>query len=163
MKYIQSDGSYINDDTVKVLPDGATALTDEQFKNRTGQSDKSTLDEKRKFVWENIKAKRDKVELSGVKINIDGVDKWIHSTTASRIQHLGLTMLGDNIPNGLQWKTMDGSFITMTKEIANQIFSAITAMDIAVFLNAEAHKAELFSSEDPYNYDYSTGWGESFK
>ncbi len=162
MKYIQADGSYINDSTVSILPVGATLLTDDQWNNRPGKADTSSLEEKRLLVWEKIKAKRDKTELSGVKINVSGVDKWIHSTTASRIQHLGLNMLGANIPNGLQWKTMDGSFVTMTQELASQIFQAITLLDISVFANAEAHKAALYESNDPYNYDFSTGWGEAF-
>ena len=37
---------------------------------------------------------------------------------------MGLVMLGDNIPAGLQWKTMDGSFVVMTPSLAQQVFAA---------------------------------------
>jgi hypothetical protein len=71
-------------------------------------------------------------------------------------------LLGANIPDGLQWKTMDGSFVTMTQALAQQILAAGAASDQAIFAAAEAHKAAMEASEDPASYDYSTGWPATF-
>lgn len=67
-------------------------------------------------------------------------------------------MMGAGIPANLQWKTMSGSFVTMTQTLAGQIFGAVAAFDSAAFINAEVHKAAIQASSDPLNYDYTTGW-----
>ena len=56
---------------------------------------------------------------------------------------MGLVMMGANIPAGLQWKTMDGSFVTMTQEPAGQVFAAAAASDAALFARAEQIKATM--------------------
>jgi hypothetical protein len=113
-------------------------------------------------VWESIKSERDKRKASGVKVTVSGVDKWFHSDDASRIQQIGLVMMGANIPNGLQWKTTDGTFVTMTQALAMQIFEASAEHDVAVFGIAEQHRANMEASESPDDYDYSTGWPQTF-
>lgn len=89
--------------------------------------------------------------------------KWFHSDQKSRSQQLDLVLLGDNISNGLQWKTMDGSFVTMTKELAQQIHVAKAASDQAIFSVAEIHKAALESSAEPESYNFSSGWPEQYE
>lgn len=111
------------------------------------------------MIWSQIKAKRDELtENGGFKVGT----KWFHSDQRSRNQQLGLVLLGDNIPSGLQWKTMDGSFVTMTKTLAGQILGAGAASDAAIFAVAETHKAALEASEDPSTYDFSGDWPEVF-
>lgn len=106
-------------------------------------------------VWELIKAVRDqRTEQGGYKVGT----KWFHSDQKSRSQQLGLVLLGANIPAGLQWKTMDGSFVSMTPALAQQILAACAASDAAIFAVGEAHKAALYAAADPSVYDYSTGW-----
>lgn len=109
-------------------------------------------------VWDAIKAMRDQRKAGGVKVKVGGVDKWFHSDDASRIQQMALVMMGASIPANLQWKTMDGSFITMTQTLASQVFQAVAASDQAIFTVAEQHKAAMEASADPASYDYSTGW-----
>lgn len=104
--------------------------------------------------WEAIKAERNRRKAGGVKVGA----KWFHSDDGSRIQQMGLVMMGANIPTNLQWKTMDGSFITMTQTLASQVFQAVAASDQAIFTVAEQHKAAMEASADPASYDYSTGW-----
>jgi hypothetical protein len=104
--------------------------------------------------WESIKAIRDSRKVGGVLV--DG--KWFHSDDSSRIQQIGLVMMGANIPVGLQWKTMDGTFVTMTQTLAGQIFNASAAHDQATFAKAEEHRAAMEASSDPAAYDFSTGW-----
>jgi hypothetical protein len=98
--------------------------------------------------WNRIKAKRDELTDNG-GVLVSG--KWFHTDTKSKQQQMALTMLGASIPANLQWKTMDGSFITMTQTLAGQLFGAQIAREQAVFAHAEALKA------DP-NADINAGW-----
>lgn len=109
--------------------------------------------------WDAIKAERDhRTENGGYKVGT----KWFHSDQKSRSQQLGLVLLGANIPAGLQWKTMDGSFVTMTQQLAGQILAAGAASDQAIFAAAETHKAAMEASNDPASYDFSAGWPATF-
>jgi hypothetical protein len=108
----------------------------------------------REVKWTAIKSERDRRKVGGVKVG----DKWFHSDDASRIQQMGLVMMGANLPAGLQWKTMDGSFITMTPSLAQQVFAAQAASDQAIFAHAEGLRAALAACDDPAAFDYSTGW-----
>lgn len=114
------------------------------------------------LVWEQIKAIRDQRKGGGVKVKVGSVDKWFHSDDASRIQQMALVMMGANIPANLQWKTLDGSFVTMTQAVAQSVFAAAAASDQAIFAVAEGHRAALAACEDPAVYDYSTGWPAVF-
>lgn len=109
-------------------------------------------------MWEVIKAVRDQRKAGGVKVKVGTVNKWFHSDDASRIQQMGLVMMGANIPADLQWKTIDGSFVTMTQAVAQSVFAAAAASDQAIFAVAEGHRVAMEASADPASYDYSTGW-----
>jgi hypothetical protein len=118
-----------------------------------------TPDEAKASMWEAIKAERDRrTDQGGYKVGT----KWFHSDQRSRSQQLGLVLLGANIPAGLQWKTMDGSFVAMTQTLAGQILAAGAASDQAIFAVAETHKAAMEASADPASYDFSAGWPKSF-
>ncbi len=110
-------------------------------------------------IWEKIKAERDRrTEQGGYKVGT----KWFHSDQKSRSQQLGLVLLGASIPANLQWKTMDGSFVTMTQQLAGQVLAAAAASDQAIFAAAEAHRQAMEASADPAAYDFSTGWPKVF-
>lgn len=97
--------------------------------------------------WEAIKQERDKrIQAGGYQV----AGKWFHSDTFSRTQQMGLVMLGDNIPAGLQWKTMDGSFVVMTPSLAQQVFAAAAQSDATIFAFAEQLKVEM--EKDPLGY-----------
>lgn len=108
--------------------------------------------------WGAIKAERDRRKSGGVKVKVGTTNKWFHSDDASRIQQMGLVMMGANIPADLQWKTMDGTFVGMTQTVAGNVFAAAAASDQAIFAVAEMHKAAMEASADPSTYDFSTGW-----
>jgi hypothetical protein len=63
-------------------------------------------------------------------------------------------MMGAGIPGGLQWKTMDGSFVTMTQTLAGQVFAAAAASDAAMFSHAEQIKAVM--EADPVNFSLAS-------
>ena len=101
--------------------------------------------------WEAIKNERDRrTQQGGYQV----AGKWFHSDTFSRTQQMGLVMMGAGIPGGLQWKTMDGSFVTMTQTLAGQVFAAAAASDAALFSHAEQIKAVM--EDDPVNFDLAS-------
>ena len=119
----------------------------------------------RETVWSNIKAMReDRAINGGVKVLVDGRDKWFYTDLKSTTQYntIANTTIGSPdfaIPN---WKTMDGSFVTMTPELVNKILLAGIIQQSQTYANAEVHKASMLRSEEPIMYDYSTGWPKIF-
>jgi hypothetical protein len=106
-------------------------------------------------MWNAIKAERDRRKNDGgYKVGAN----WYHSDTSSRIQQLGLVMMGANLPANLYWKTMGGGFVVMTQTLALQIFQTAAASDMAIFTVAEQKKAAMLASADPATYDYLSGW-----
>lgn len=119
-----------------------------------------TSEEVKLSVWDRIKYERDcRTENGGFKVGT----KWFHSDQKSRSQQLGLVLLGANIPANLQWKTMDGSFVTMTQQLAGQVLAYAAASDQAIFAAAETHKSAMEASADPASYDFSGGWPATFQ
>lgn len=105
-------------------------------------------------IWPQIKAERDRRKALGVLA--DG--NWYHSDADSRIQQLGLVLMGSTMPAGIQWKTMSGSFVEMTPALASQIFAATAALDQAIFAAAEGHRLAMEAAANPADYDFSGGW-----
>jgi len=114
-----------------------------------------SLSDRQAKKWNDIRAERERrTRTGGYLVGA----KWFHSDPDSRIQQIGLVMMGASIPAGLQWKTMDGSFITMTPTLAAQVFAAAAASDQAIFAKAEEHNAAMLQSETPETYDHLGGW-----
>lgn len=111
------------------------------------------LDATKTHMWKHIQAEREKRKYGGVQV----AGKWFHTDDSSRIQQLGLVMMGANLPVGIMWKTMDNSFIEMTPTLAGQIFQAVAAKDIAIFTVAEQHRALMNASADPITYNHMNG------
>ena len=120
------------------------------------------------MVWSNIKDFRDKKTQSGVYVS--SFSKWIHTDTYSRTQWLGMLMAGASLP-AIQWKTMDGTFITTTPQLAQAVFSAVMTQDATIFGAAESKKQAMLSLSDPRNYyfgadllpqDTSQGWPATY-
>lgn len=138
-------------------------ISDSPYVINTPKSDNSI----RSMLWEDIKTYRDTLSsLGGYRVEVEtGVFKWFHSDIKSRTQQLGLVLLGANIPVGLKWKTMDGSFVDMTPTLAQQIFMSAAAQDTAIFAVAEQHKVALESITGADNlslYDWKQGWPEHY-
>ena len=101
-------------------------------------------------------------------------NKWFHSDAKSVSQQLGLVRKADlvaqsggdmqavftgNGPDGkLYWKTMDGTFIAMTANLAHDIFNSAEITQSKIFAKAEQHKAMMMTLTDPESYDFSGGW-----
>lgn len=118
-----------------------------------------TLKEKQEAAWQLIKTERDRrTQLGGYQAE----GNWFHSDTFSRSQIIALVIMGDGMPEGLNWKTMDGTFVPMTPALAQAIFAAGAAQDQAIFTTAEAHNSAMLEYEDPSQYDYLVGWPTSY-
>lgn len=111
-------------------------------------------------VWTKIKAIRDEKITNGGHC-VDG--KWYHSDTVSRSQQTGLYLMGENIPAGLMWKTMDGSFVEMTQALAQKIFFAAASQDSALFQHAESLRQQVKESANPEQVDIESGWPATFQ
>lgn len=129
-----------------VVEQEASALSDKLLQDRS-------------FMWEQIKLERDRRAHGG---GYALVGKWFHSDTFSRSQQLGLVLMGADIPAGLMWKTMDGTFIEMTQSLANNILVAAGVADTLTFSHAEALKTQVDASENPRTVDIYQGWPVCF-
>lgn len=121
------------------------------------------LEDRQVAAWERIKNERDRRKYLGVKVGAH----WFHSDDSSRIQQLGLVMMGASIPPELQWKTLTLSgppvFVAMTQALAGGIFQATAASDAALFEAAELHRIAMEASDTPEGYDFSGGWPASIE
>lgn len=117
-------------------------------------TDDEVLAAKHATITEQIKSERDRRKPLGCTV---GPHRF-HSDDPSRIQQLGLVMMGAGMPAGIKWKCMDGSFADMTPTLAAQIFQAQAARDMALFAVCEQHIEAARIADDPLAYDYSGGW-----
>ncbi|MCL9786692.1 DUF4376 domain-containing protein [Neisseria subflava] len=110
-------------------------------------------------MWERIKAKRYDNLRHGVFVK--SVGKWFQTDDASRTQYLALAVM-PRLPEKLPWKTMDNSFVNMTKALLGELMEQMLIDEQADFANAERHKAAMEKAEHPLEYDYSDGWTANF-
>lgn len=104
-----------------------------------------------------IKDDRDRRKVLGCPVG----SHVFHSDADSRIQQMGLVMMGASMPAGIMWRTVGGAYVEMTPTLAGQIFQAQAQRDMQLFVAAEAHIAAvsaLPTAEAVLAYDYSTGW-----
>ncbi|WFF38033.1 DUF4376 domain-containing protein [Moraxella nasibovis] len=106
-------------------------------------------------IWEQIKAHRHAVTRGGVYVK--SVKKWFHTDDSSRTQYLALQILPE-LPADLMWKTMDNSFVKLTKPLLTELAMTILANEQADFANAERHRMAMLQVDNPLDYDYSDGW-----
>ena len=119
--------------------------------------------EQQEEMWERIKAKRYDNLRHGVYIK--SVGKWFQTDDATRLQYLALAL--ESVTGGfkkpINWKTMDNSFLMLTPELLREIMQAMHDDEQADFINAERHKAAMLKSENPLEYDYSSGWTANYE
>ena len=151
--------------TLKIVVDGVERemTPEEEAAMLADWADSNALPKVRAAQWERIKAIRDRRKLEGgYKVVVAAVDKWFHSDTFSRTQQLGLVIMGAGVP-AIQWRTMDGSFVTMSQVLAGQIFAAAATSDATLFAYAEALHAAVEAAEDPNAVDIHAGWPAIFE
>lgn len=115
------------------------------------------LPEARRAKWLEVQAERDRRKGAGVSAG----GYVFHSDPDSRIQQLGLVMMGASMPVGLMWKTIGGQLAPMTPTLAMQLFQATAASDQAIFAAGEVHRNAIDALTDldaVTGYDFSGGW-----
>lgn len=128
--------------------------------------------------WEAIKAERDARKVGGINVDTPFGPQWFHSDIDSRIQHLGLKdrardllAAGGTLLDGLlilgselvMWKTMGGTFVPITAQLAFDIVAAGADLDAQLFAVAEGHRVAMEALPDPTQYDFSGGWPARFE
>ena len=111
-------------------------------------------------MWARIKAKRTDNLRHGVYVK--SVDKWFHTDDNSRTQYLALAVM-PKLPEKLAWKTMDNSFVNMTKTLLEELMTQMLVDEQADFANAERHKAAMEKADKPLEYDYGDGWTANYE
>lgn len=103
-----------------------------------------------------VHAARDNLlDTGGCKVEVsNGVFKWFHTDVASKLQQLTLAVLGNNLPAGISWKTMDGSFVTLTPPMVSKVLAAQVARENQVYTVAEQKAVD--------STDINTGWPERY-
>ncbi|ADE10489.1 DUF4376 domain-containing protein [Sideroxydans lithotrophicus] len=130
------------------------------------------LMESKRSSWEKIKARRIVVMGGGVQVGAS----WFHSDETSRIQQLGLKdeardmlaagaaatdqLVIDGSP--VIWKTMSGSFVPMTVQLALDIVAAVKVLDKRAHTAAEGHRIAMEAAADPAAYNFSASWPAVF-
>jgi hypothetical protein len=120
--------------------------------------DVKALELARDRMWKLIQTERERRKYNGYKVGTN----WYHSDDTSRIQQLGLVLMGANLPSGIMWKTLGGNFVLMTPTLAQQIFMSAAYSDQAIFAVAEQHRIAMLQVAVPNTYDYSTGWPKTY-
>lgn len=115
----------------------------------------------RERLWTQIKSHRDYVKTNGGCL-VQG--KWFHSDTDSKQQQIALVIMGANIPANLQWKTLDGSFVTMTQALASELFVAQVVREQSIFTVAENKRAAIanMTIEQLEAYDVLDGFPQEY-
>lgn len=125
------------------------------------KTDEEILSELLNSLTTTVKSKRDiRMATGGYAVNVNGEVKWFQSDAASRIQQMTLSQ-SDIIPADLMWKTMDGSFVVMTKTLAQSIVASAINSDITIFGFAQSllnSLATCTTKEELEAVDIVTGW-----
>ena len=115
-------------------------------------------------VWAAIKAKRDGLKFDGgVKVAVDGVDKWFYVTVDARTQYANLAATFTRNPTLTieGWRTMDGSFVTMDAALLGDIQDNCAIQESTIFAVGVTHETAMMAlttAADVLAYDFSTGW-----
>lgn len=118
----------------------------------------ATLAARRARLWEDVKIAREHRRQAGVFV----AGHWFHSNDTSRIQQIGLVLMGAGIPAGLLWRTMDNGEVPMTQTLAGQIFQAVATSDALHFQAAKDLRALIEASSDPESVNLEQGWPASY-
>lgn len=127
------------------------------------------IDADRTVVINNVIAYRDSLKLKGYPVELEENNiKWFYSTPESKLNYISLiaTAVEKSIPNDYSfmdnWRLMDGSTVNMTLETLKKVRDAGIIQEMMIDSSAQTHIANIKISDDPFSYDFSTGWPETY-
>lgn len=144
------------------IPEGTNSNFLLEIQDQYSTETQAYITELKAQKWNEIKEHRSALTING---GYKASGKWFHSDPFSRSQQLGLVLLDTNIPTGLLWKTMDGSFIEMTPALAKGVFQAATIQDTLLFAHAEGLNTSLQALTSPdeiASFAIKEGWPETY-
>ena len=118
-----------------------------------------TLDELRAAKWDEVKQHRDKVTSGGVLV--DGT--WFQSDSGSVEKYKLYSTLADKDFQGVEWFALDDKVLPLSKPLVLRVLQRIAVNEAKNFGNAKKHKEAILKSENPSEYDYSSGWTMCFE
>lgn len=122
--------------------------------------DTRSIDEIRDSAWKSIKEMRSRTLTSDVFVKSVGKFFPTDSQSLVRYNNIGnMISLGNYIP--IQWKVSDNTWVDLTEDVYLDLQRAIVERDNYVFQLAEEHKSKMLESDNPEEYDYSTGWNDA--
>lgn len=126
------------------------------------------IEQIRKDAIERVRLERDRRKASGVRVPIDYMDFWFWTDDPSRNQYSLLEGMArrNNLPSEFvidQWKTMSGTYVTMTVELLLRIIDLGIQREKELFTVAAQHQLAIMESSDPGSYDYSVNWPITFE
>ena len=110
-------------------------------------------------MWTRIKQKRHDNLRGGVYVK--SIGEWLHSDDESRAQYTFMRTM-PTLPEKMMWKTMDNTFVHMTKALLDELSLQLLADEQADFANAERHRAAMLKADNPLDYDYSGSWTANY-
>ena len=121
-----------------------------------------TIDEQRQQVRNAINALRDKTDAGGVFVEACG--KWIDSDDKAYnnilVVKANFDLLGDR---DITWTWADNTASIINRSMLASIVDALSQAKETNHKNALRHKAAVEQSENPLEYDYSTGWTTTYE
>lgn len=120
------------------------------------------LTEAKNTVTQSMQQHRDNLCFT-TGVNVGG--HWWFIDPNDRTRYLATIMsyslssqLGLPAPIPVEWHTMSGEYVPLTFQLAVGIMQATAINEANIFAVYKTHLDNLLTSEDPLNYDYSTGW-----
>lgn len=113
---------------------------------------------------QKLKDHRDSLTYNGgVLVTVEGEDKWFYSTTNARSEYSTLYPVFVDHPDHTVpgWRTMDGTFITLTKDVLSDVQLNLSIQQSAIFAVCVTHEdaiKEMTDAGSVYSYDYKKGW-----
>lgn len=120
---------------------------------------KEVQTKKQNEVWEKIKERRSLANSKGAYV--ESVKKHFHTDIEAQVNYSNLQRAIDmGYFEEVKWKTVEGDFVIMTIGLFKEVSKSIFKTGQQNFEVAEVHRAKMQLVDDPYQYDYSTGWSD---
>lgn len=141
------------------IDNGQLNITTNTYQPNTSKNER--VEEEREQIRQAINAKRDQVDASGVFVAQIG--KWVDSDDKAYQNIFGvkasLDLLGDM---EIEWTWADNTNSTINRQTLTVIVGALLQAKQANHDNAIKHKKAVMQTDNPLEYDYSSGWTKTY-
>lgn len=127
----------------------------------------AVLENQKSAKREEINRKRDEVCFGG--IHIESLGKWFDTDETSFVKMIGAkAVMDDDFANGQEiqpelWICADNSVIQLSRDDLALIIRSIKQNVSNMHAVAVQHKMQLEQSDNPSEYDFSSGWSKTYQ